>query len=102
MSSRSARTPSTRRSALETSTCSSGAGAWIPIPTSCCRPSPAPSASYEEDGEVYADLSDSFYCNPEYDELYAQQAVETDPAARADLVRQMQQILLDDAVYAVT
>jgi peptide/nickel transport system substrate-binding protein len=58
--------------------------------------------SSEEDGTIYAGLSDSHFCNEEYDALYAQQAVETDPAARADIVKQMQQIIYDEAPYAVT
>ena len=58
--------------------------------------------SSEEDGTIYAGLSDSHFCNEEYDRLYAEQAVETDPAARAEIVKQMQQILYDEAPYAVT
>ena len=58
--------------------------------------------SSEEDGTVYAGLSDSHFCNEEYDALYAQQAVETDSAKRADIVKQMQQIVYDEAPYAVT
>ncbi len=53
--------------------------------------------SYKDAGQVYANLSDSFYCNPAYDELYAQQATQTDPAQRARTVKQMQQLLYDDA-----
>ncbi len=56
-----------------------------------------------KDGDtIYAGLSDSHFCNEEYDRLYAEQATETDPAARAQIVRQMQQILYDEAPYAVT
>jgi peptide/nickel transport system substrate-binding protein len=58
--------------------------------------------SYEEDGTVYANLSDSFFCDPEFDELYAEQAVETDPDERAAIVHEMQQILHEAAPYAVT
>ncbi len=58
--------------------------------------------STEEDGTLYAGLSDSHFCNEQYDTLYAQQAVETDVAARADIVKQMQQILYDEAPYAIT
>lgn len=58
--------------------------------------------SYEEDGSVVTNLSDSFYCNPAYDELFAAQSVETDPAKRIGLVKQMQQILYDDWPYAQT
>ena len=58
--------------------------------------------SYEEDGTIYANLSDSFYCNPEYDKLYEQQAQETDFAKRQEIVKQMQQMLYDDAPYLIT
>jgi peptide/nickel transport system substrate-binding protein len=58
--------------------------------------------SYKDGGSIYADLSDSFYCNPTYDQLYEQQAGETDPAKRAALVQQMQKIVYDDAPYAIT
>ncbi|HEX5861953.1 MAG TPA: ABC transporter substrate-binding protein [Nocardioides sp.] len=46
--------------------------------------------------------SDSWYCNEEYDDLYQQQHVEMDDAARAELVKQMQEILYRDAPYLVT
>ena len=58
--------------------------------------------SYKDGDTVYADLSDSFYCNPEYDKLYEQQALETDQAARAEIVKQMQTMLYDDVAYVVT
>ena len=58
--------------------------------------------SYEDGGEVYADLSDSFFCSEEYDALYAAQSEETDQAARAEIVKQMQQIIYDAVPYVVT
>ena len=58
--------------------------------------------SYEDGGEIFADLSDSFYCDEEYDQLYAAQSEETDQTARADIVKQMQQILYDAVPYVVT
>ncbi|MFF3321119.1 ABC transporter substrate-binding protein [Streptomyces sp. NPDC002889] len=39
--------------------------------------------------------TDNFICDKKLDELYAQQAVEYDPATRADLVKQMQSRLYD-------
>ena len=60
------------------------------------------SRSYEDGGSVLAGLSDSFYCNPEYDELFEAQGSETDNAKRAEIVKQMQQILYDDWPYALT
>lgn len=58
--------------------------------------------SYREGGSTLANLSDSFYCNPAYDALYAKQATQTDRAERAATVKEMQQLLYDDAAYAVT
>ena len=46
--------------------------------------------------------SDSWYCNEEYDALYDQQHVEQDDAARAEQVKQMQEILYYDAPYLTT
>ena len=60
------------------------------------------SRSYKSGGDVTANLSDSFYCNPAYDKLYEQQKVTIDPAKRADIVKQMQKMLYDDAPYVVT
>lgn len=60
------------------------------------------SRSYVDAGVTYANLSDSFYCNPAYDALYDQQARQIDLAERADTVREMQQMLYDDVPYVVT
>ncbi len=60
------------------------------------------SRSYEDSGSILAGLSDSFYCNPEYDKLFDAQGTETDPAKRQEIVKQMQQIVYDDWPYAVT
>ena len=57
--------------------------------------------SYEDGGSIVANLSDSFYCSPEYDALFATQSTETDPAKRIEIVKQMQQILYDDWPYAI-
>jgi peptide/nickel transport system substrate-binding protein len=58
--------------------------------------------SYKQGGDITANLSDSFYCNPAYDKLYDQQKVTIDPAKRAEIVKQMQKLLYDDAPYVVT
>ena len=58
--------------------------------------------SYEDGGSIYANLSDSFYCNPEYDKLFDQQAAETDFTARQAIVKTMEQMLYDDAPYIIT
>ena len=58
--------------------------------------------SYKQDGAILANLSDSFYCNKAYDDLFAQQGVETDATKRADMVKQMEQMLYEDAPYLIT
>jgi peptide/nickel transport system substrate-binding protein len=45
--------------------------------------------------------SDSYYCNPDYDVLNDRQSEVTDPAARVDVVQQMQAILFRDQPYIV-
>jgi peptide/nickel transport system substrate-binding protein len=60
------------------------------------------SRSYKSGSTINANLSDSFYCNPEYDKLYEQQAVTIDPAKRAQIVKDMQRMLYVDAPYVVT
>ena len=52
------------------------------------------------DGTTY-DNDDSYYCNPEYDKLYAQQQTELDINKRWDIVHQMQQILYQDSPYVI-
>ncbi|MEI8056165.1 MAG: ABC transporter substrate-binding protein [Actinomycetes bacterium] len=58
--------------------------------------------SYKDAGTIYANLSDSFYCNPEYDKLLAQQSTETNQTKRQAIVMQMQQMLYDDSPYVMT
>ncbi|MEO8106333.1 MAG: ABC transporter substrate-binding protein [Actinomycetes bacterium] len=59
--------------------------------------------SYETSGgQIYAGLNDSFYCDPAYDKLYEQQSTEIDPQARADIVKQAQQMVYDANAYVVT
>ena len=57
--------------------------------------------SYEEGGQLQPGLSDGFYCNPEYDALYAKQKTQIDPDERAATVKEMQKILYDDVPYLV-
>ncbi|HTQ13401.1 MAG TPA: peptide ABC transporter substrate-binding protein [Rhizomicrobium sp.] len=47
-----------------------------------------------------ADLNFGRYSNPKYDSLMAQSDAERDPAARAELLQQAEQIVLDDAAFA--
>jgi len=51
--------------------------------------------------EIETGFSESGYCNPEYDELYTMQGVETDPAARLDMIHRMQEIALEDVPYII-
>ncbi|HEV7650183.1 MAG TPA: ABC transporter substrate-binding protein, partial [Actinophytocola sp.] len=44
---------------------------------------------------------DSFLCDQEYDDLYAEQLKEFDPAKRADLVKKMQARLYDQATLVI-
>jgi peptide/nickel transport system substrate-binding protein len=46
--------------------------------------------------------SDSFYCNKQYDKLYAKQHVSTNPSQRVAQVKKMQEILYRDSPYLVT
>lgn len=41
--------------------------------------------------------SENSYCNPEFDALHEQQKLESDPAARAELVKRQQEMLYTDA-----
>lgn len=51
--------------------------------------------------EISTGFSESGYCNPDYDELYDQQAVETDPAVRLEVIHEMQRIALEDVPYII-
>jgi peptide/nickel transport system substrate-binding protein len=46
--------------------------------------------------------SDSWYCDPEYDRLYEQQNAELDEDQRAEIVKQMQAMLYEEAPYLNT
>ena len=65
------------------------------------EPDPDSILSYLTCGQL-GNWSDSWYCNEEYDALYEQQHVEMDDDARAEIVKQMQEILYRDAPYLVT
>lgn len=45
--------------------------------------------------------SDSMYCNPEYDELFAAQNVAESEDERAEMLAEMQQIIYDEAPYHI-
>lgn len=50
----------------------------------------------EEPGDGMS--TDSWFCNEEYDDLYAAQSVEVDPDERAAIIQDMQAVLYDEAV----
>ncbi len=64
-------------------------------------PDPDSMLSYMTCGQR-GNWSDSWYCNDEYDALYEAQHVEVDDAARADMIKEMQEMLYRDAPYLVT
>lgn len=51
--------------------------------------------------EIDSGFSETGYCNPDFDDLYARQGVETDPDARVELIREMQRILVEDLPYII-
>ena len=51
--------------------------------------------------EIPTGSSESGYSNPEYDDLFGQQATELDQNKRKEIVWQMQQIVHDDVVYII-
>jgi peptide/nickel transport system substrate-binding protein len=73
---------------------------WIPDPDPDSALSWFTCGSRPPDGSSYGN-NDSYYCNPEYDKLYAEQRATTDPQKRWDIVHQMQEIYYEDAAYAV-
>jgi peptide/nickel transport system substrate-binding protein len=52
------------------------------------------------DGQTY-DNDDSYYCNPQYDQMFDQQRLELDLDKRWDIVHQMQQIIYEDSPYVI-
>lgn len=51
--------------------------------------------------EIPTGLSETGYSNPEYDRLFAEQAVEMNREQRIAIVHQMQRIMLDDLPYII-
>jgi peptide/nickel transport system substrate-binding protein len=52
-------------------------------------------------GEITTGYSETGYCNPTYDDLYDQQAVEIDPAARREIIVEMQRVALEEVPYII-
>ena len=51
--------------------------------------------------EIASGYSETGFCDPEYDELYDQQLVELDPAARRKIIVDMQRIALEQVPYII-
>lgn len=51
--------------------------------------------------QIPTGVSETGYANPEYDQLYAEQLVTVDPAARIAIVHKMQELLLRDVPYII-
>jgi peptide/nickel transport system substrate-binding protein len=51
--------------------------------------------------EIPSGFSESGYCNPEYDDLYAAQSTEQDHDARVGMIHDMQRILVEDVPYII-
>lgn len=52
-------------------------------------------------GEIPTGYNETGYSNPEFDELYAQQAVELDLEKRKEIVWKMQEVAFNDVVYII-
>jgi peptide/nickel transport system substrate-binding protein len=65
------------------------------------EPDPDSMLSYLTCGQR-GNWSDTWYCNKAYDDLYDAQHVEMDDAKRQDMVKQMQEIIYQDAPYLIT
>lgn len=73
---------------------------WIPDPDPDSALSWFTCDQRPPDGKTYGN-NDSYYCNPEYDAMYAEQRATVDPEARWEIVHEMQRIYYEDAAYAV-
>ncbi|MGH8926912.1 MAG: ABC transporter substrate-binding protein [Acidimicrobiia bacterium] len=51
--------------------------------------------------QIETGFSETGYCNPNYDGLFAQQNTETDEAARRELVVELQRLALEDVPYII-
>jgi peptide/nickel transport system substrate-binding protein len=74
---------------------------WIPDPDPDSALSWFTCDQRPPDGKTYGN-NDSYYCNPEYDAMFAEQRSTTDPAARWEIVHEMQRVYYNDAAYAVS
>ena len=73
---------------------------WIPDPDPDSALSWFTCDQRPPDGKTYGN-NDSYYCNPEYDEMYDAQRAATDPAERWEIVHEMQRMYYEDSAYAI-
>jgi peptide/nickel transport system substrate-binding protein len=71
---------------------------WLPYPDPNTILQIFTCAQRPPDADTYRN-SDMYYCNPEYDKLFAAQGREADLQKRSDIVHQMQAILYRDQPY---
>jgi peptide/nickel transport system substrate-binding protein len=64
-------------------------------------PDPAFLLSVHLTDEIPTGTSESGYSNPEFDDLFAQQAITLDPEERRDIIWRMQEILHQDIAYII-
>ncbi len=73
---------------------------WIPDPDPDSALSWFQCAERPPDGKTYGN-NDSYYCHDDYDTEYTDQRTELDPAARFEIVQQMQKRYYEDSAYVV-
>ena len=73
---------------------------WIPDPDPDSALSWFTCEQRPPDGSTYGN-NDPYYCNPEYDAMYDEQRSTVDPAARWEIVHEMQRMFYEDSAYAV-
>jgi peptide/nickel transport system substrate-binding protein len=73
---------------------------WIPDPDPDSALSWFQCAERPPDGRTYGN-NDVYYCNPEYDRMYAEQRATLDPVERMEIVHEMQRLFYEEAAYAV-
>jgi peptide/nickel transport system substrate-binding protein len=73
---------------------------WIPDPDPDSALSWFTCDERPPDGSAYGN-NDSYYCNPEYDEMFNEQRTTLDSTARFDIVHDMQRLYYEDSPYIV-
>jgi peptide/nickel transport system substrate-binding protein len=73
---------------------------WIPDPDPDSILSDFTCEQRPPDGSTYGN-NDGYYCNPKYDELFAEQRATIDPEARWEIVHEIQKLYYEDCAYAV-